>query len=164
MKAFLKKSGSGSFTSCAVRSKKGCKFGLMRSVLKFLAVYHGCFFGISILSAWIIEGYGSEIFAFTWWFNISYLVMALPIHLVVFYIGSVFSWTRSSEIELRILTVLVVINFVSYYTNGALLTLELFRILQDGSYESLWFHGLILLSFVMATWAGSSKETSEESS
>jgi hypothetical protein len=123
----------------------------MKKALIFLLVYHACFFASSQILVYVQEGYGTEIFAGIFWFNLYYNTVVAIVHGILLY--ATFQSRRSLIIWtlLRLVGILIVLNICSYYFNRVLLTATLF----DNSDLDEWrmsamMHGCCLFSFCLA--------------
>lgn len=135
----------------------------MRKIVTFLFLYHLSFLLTSLGIVYLEEGYGSEIFAGIWWFNIYYNTIAFLFHGIFLYISFRFKAVRFISALVRFIGILLILNIFPYYFNRVFLTVELINKSSAEEWKmALLIHSCCLFSFGVAELAKNRKSVTEK--
>jgi hypothetical protein len=124
----------------------------MKSGLLYSFIYQLVFAALSLFTIAVVEGIG-EMFAYVFWFNLTYALCGIPTNSAAYYLGKkVFSGRFKSMIIFNFTIALIVINLLFYFLDRSFATVNLFT--GDGSFiVSISTHCLLLIS-VLASQFG----------
>jgi hypothetical protein len=118
-------------------------------------IYQLCFALLSMVIIWITEGYGTEMFAYAFYFNIIYLVVGGIVNYLS-YLGLHRSWSENviKLVSLHFLSCLVLMNLFSYFFNTTWITWSfisgLFGEKSDTFWVALAVHALMIVSYFLS--------------
>jgi len=121
---------------------------------KFFLVltYHLAFAVISMFLVTAVEGYGTELFAYLFYFNCYYLVVGTILdYLSYLVVQQVFHGKRTAVVIAHFLACLLVMNGFSYFVDERLITVSLFSGIFMQQYY-LFAPALIVHLFMLACY------------
>ncbi len=118
-------------------------------------VYQLTFALASLLLAFTVEGYGTETFAGTFYFTLSYLIVgSITNYLTYLFWQRIYFKNRKKLLMFHFLTCILLINLFSYFVNYNLVTLTLlkgfFAHREDSFWIALILHILVFICYFLS--------------
>ena len=101
--------------------------------------YQLVFIAMSMLIVYLLEGYGSEMFAYTFYFNLFYIkVGAISNYISYLVLLKIFSNSKKSLFILHFFSCLLIMNFLSFNTNNTSISFTFLKQLFTEKDERFW--------------------------